>query len=182
MTLPRSHGITENCKLRIFVSSCLRGFLCFALLLSLSSPSVTAAEKLKSFKLKTLDGVEKTLSDVAGKKTTLVVFFFPTCPYCNAAFPKVQKLYDSYRERGLSMVWINVVPDEAKLIADWRTQHGYTVPVLLGKQSTPREYGVRMTPTHYLLDARGEILSKQDGFNPGDEVRLEQQIQKALAP
>jgi cytochrome oxidase Cu insertion factor (SCO1/SenC/PrrC family) len=94
----------------------------------------------------------------------------------------VQKLYDSYREQGLSMVWINVVPDEQKLIAAWRTQHGYTVPVLLGKQSTPREYGVRMTPTHYLLDARGEILSKQDGFNPGDEVRLEQQIQKALAP
>jgi hypothetical protein len=39
-----------------------------------------------------------------------------------------------------------------------------------------------MTPTHYLLDARGEILSKQDGFTAGDEIRLEQQIQKALAP
>ena len=152
------------------------------LLLALAVPSPASAEKLKSFKLKTLDGVEKTLPDVLGSKATLVVFFFPTCPYCNAAFPKVQKLYDSYREQGLSMVWINVVPDEQKLIAGWRTQHGYTVPVLLGKQSTPREYGVRMTPTHYLLDARGEILSKQDGFNPGDEVRLEQQIQKALAP
>ena len=159
-----------------------RQILCALLLFALAFPSPASAEKLKSFKLKTLDGVEKTLSDVSGKKATLVVFFFPTCPYCNAAFPKVQKIYDTYREQGLSMVWINVVPDEQKLIPDWRTQHGYTVAVLLGKQSTPREYGVRMTPTHYLLDARGEILSKQDGFNPGDEVRLEQQIQKALAP
>ena len=24
------------------------------------------------------------------------------------------------------MVWINVIPDEQKLIADWRTSHGYT--------------------------------------------------------
>jgi thiol-disulfide isomerase/thioredoxin len=52
------------------------------------------------------------------------VFFFPTCPYCNAAFPKVQKLYDTYREQGLSMVWINVVPDERKLIPEWRAKHG----------------------------------------------------------
>ena len=182
MTGPRSHGVTEDCNKRIFVSSCLRGYLCIALLFAMLSPSVASAEKLKSFKLKTLDGVEKTLPDVLGSKATLVVFFFPTCPYCNAAFPKVQKLYDSYREQGLSMVWINVVPDEQTLIADWRTKYGYTVPVLLGGRSTPNDYKVRMTPTHYLLDARGEILSKQDGFNPGDEVRLEQQIQKALAP
>jgi thiol-disulfide isomerase/thioredoxin len=156
--------------------------LCLLLALAFALPSPVSAEKLKSFKLKTLDGVEKTLPNMLGSKATLVVFFFPTCPYCNAAFPQVQKLYDTYRGQGLSMVWINVVPDEQKLIPAWREQHGYTVPVLLGSQSTPREYGVRMTPTHYLLDARGEILSKQDGFNPGDETKLEQQIQKALAP
>ena len=162
------------------MSSCLRGVLVGAIIVLIAlSPVAVRAEKLKSFKLKTLDGVEKTLPDVLGK-ATLVVFFFPTCPYCNAAFPKVQKLYDTYRGQGLSMVWINVVPDERKLIPEWRAQHGYTVPVLLGGRSTPNDYKVRMTPTHYLLDARGEILSKQDGFNPGDEVRLEQQIQKAL--
>ena len=112
---------------------------------------------------------------------TLVVFFFPTCPYCNAAFQSVQKMYDTYRQQGLSIVWINVVPDEQKLIADWQMKHSYTVPVLLGSRSVPREYGVRMRPTHYLLNAHGEILSKQDGFTPGDETKLEQQIQQALA-
>ena len=158
------------------------GVLCgLVVAIALATPAPAVAEKLRSFKLKTLDGVEKTLPDVLGK-ATLVVFFFPTCPYCNAAFPNVQTLYDKYRDRGLSMVWINVLPDEQKLIAAWREKHGYTVPVLLGTRSTPNDYKVRMTPTHYLLDGRGEILSKQDGFTPGDETRLEQQIQKALAP
>ena len=145
-------------------------------------PAASAAkvETLKSFKLKTLDGAERTLPDVLGSKATLVVFFFPTCPYCNAAFPSVQKLYDTYKDRGLSIVWINVVPDEAKLIPGWQAQHGYTVPVLLGKGSTPMEYKVRMTPTHYLLNARGEILQKKDGFSPGDEKTLEQDIRNAL--
>ena len=145
-------------------------------------PAASAAkvETLKSFKLKTLDGAERTLPDVLGAKATLVVFFFPTCPYCNAAFPSVQKLYDTYKDRGLSIVWINVLPEEAKLIPAWQAQHGYTVPVLLGKGSTPTEYQVRMTPTHYLLNARGEILQKKDGFSAGDEKTLEQDIQKAL--
>jgi len=151
------------------------------LVLALAVPASATAEKLKPFKLKTVEGVETKLADVLGSKATLVVFFFPTCPYCNAAFPKVQKIYDTYRERGLAMVWINVVPDEQKLIAGWKTQHGYTAPVLLGTRSTPTEYRVRMTPTHYLLDAGGAILSKQDGFNPGDETKLEEQIQQALS-
>jgi len=158
----------------------LKTVVCAVLILGLVLPAPAAAEKLRSFKLKTLDGVEKTLSDVLGK-ATVVVFFFPTCPYCNAAFPNVQKLFDVYRGQGLSMVWINVVPDERNLIPQWQATHGYTVPVLLGNRSTPNEYKVRMTPTHYLLDARGEILSRQDGFTAGDEARLEQQIQKALA-
>ena len=174
----RSSGAACQARLADVTTSAPR-ILCLVLALVLTAPSFASAEKLKSFKLKTLDGVELTLPDVLGK-ATLVVFFFPTCPYCNAAFPKVQKLYDTYRGQGLSMVWINVVPDERKLIPEWRAKHGYTVPVLLGGRSTPNDYKVRMTPTHYLLDARGEILSKQDGFNPGDEVRLEQQIQKAL--
>lgn len=148
----------------------------------LCAPIASAAkvETLKSFKLKTPEGVERTLPDVLGSKATLVVFFFPTCPYCNAAFPSVQKLYDTYKDRGLSIVWINVVPEEAKLIAAWQAQHGYTVPVLLGKGSTPMEYKVRTTPTHYLLNARGEILQKKDGFSPGDEKTLEQDIRNAL--
>ena len=82
----------------------------------------------------------------------------------------------------LSIVGTERLPDEQKLTAAWRQKHGYTVPVLLGTRSTPNDYKVRMTPTHYLLDGRGEIMSKQDGFSPGDETRLEQQIQKALAP
>jgi cytochrome oxidase Cu insertion factor (SCO1/SenC/PrrC family) len=101
----------------------LRAICGLILAAALAIPSSAAAEKLKPFKLKTVDGVEKTLADVLGR-ATLVVFFFPTCPHCNAAFPKVQKLYDTYREQGLSMVWINVVPDERKLIPEWRAKHG----------------------------------------------------------
>jgi cytochrome oxidase Cu insertion factor (SCO1/SenC/PrrC family) len=139
-----------------------------------------AAESFKPFKLKTLEGSPRSLPDVLGK-ATVVVFFFPTCQYCNAAFPEVQKIYDAYKDRGLSMVWVNVVPDEERLIPGWLAQHGFTVPVLLGGRSVQNDYRLVMTPTHYILDSRGKVLSKHAGYKAGDEKDLERDIQLALA-
>lgn len=147
--------------------------------LVLARSSAAAEEKFKPFKMKTLDGVQKTLPDFLGK-VTLVSFFFPTCPYCNAAFPEMQKIYDAYKSRGLSMLWINVIPDEEKLIAEWRTKHGYTIPVVLGGRGVANDYKLVMTPTHFLLDAQGGVLSKHAGYKAGDEQGLETEIQQAL--
>ena len=142
---------------------------------------VTGAESFKPFKnLKALDGSRQSLADVLGTKATLVVFFFPTCPYCNAAFPEVQKLYDRYKGQGFSMVWINVLPDEEKLIAPWRETHGYTVPVLLGSRSMAGDYKLKMTPTHFLLDPKGGVISSHAGYTTGDEQALDREIQRAL--
>ena len=155
-----------------------RRFLLSLLLVSIAIPAAVfaqgaaKAEPFRNFKLKTLDGLEKRLPDVLGSKATLVVFFFPSCPYCNAAFPHVQKLYDANKDKGLSMVWINVVPEEQKQIAPWLQKHGYTAPVLLGHRGTPNEYTVTMTPTHYLLDGKGQVVSKKDGYKAGDELAL----------
>lgn len=156
--------------------------LCAALLLAgIATQSGSAAEeKFKAFKLKTPEGAQKTLADFSGK-ATLVEFFFPTCPYCNAAFPEVQKLYDKYKDQGLTMVWINVVPDEDKKVNEWLTRHGYTVPVLLGGRSAQGDYKLVETPTHFLLDAQGKVIEKKAGYKAGDEKALEQQIQQALA-
>lgn len=159
-------------------------FVRYALLAAVLSIVATtsrasADESFRPFKLKTLEGTQRTLSDVLGK-ATVVVFFFPTCKYCNAAFPEIQKIYDSYKDRGLSMVWINIVPEENSLIKNWQATHGYSVPVLLGGKSVQNDYELNETPTHYLLDARGKIVSKHSGYKAGDEKTLEREIQQAL--
>ena len=151
----------------------------FLLVLVATANRALAGENFRSFKLKTLEGTERTLSDVLGN-ATVIVFFFPTCKYCNAAFPEIQKIYDTYKDRGLSMVWINIVPEENSLIKNWQATHGYTVPILLGGKSVQNDYKLNGTPTHYLLDARGKILSKHAGYKAGDEKDLEREILHAL--
>jgi len=160
-----------------FVRRLLAGVV--LLIVVVTGHHVSADESFRPFKMKTLDGTQRTLSDVLGK-ATLVVFFFPTCKYCNVAFPEVQKIYDVYKDRGLSMIWINIVPEENSLIKNWQSTHGYTVPILLGGKSVQNDYKLNETPTHYLLDARGKILSKHSGYKAGDEKALEREIQQAL--
>src|SRR5207302_11206234 len=88
-------------------------------------------DSFKPFSLKTLDGKKKTLKDYANK-ATLVNFFFPRCPYCNIELPEVQKIYDKYKRQGLSVVWINILPEEAPLIPGWQVAKNLNVPVLIG--------------------------------------------------
>jgi cytochrome oxidase Cu insertion factor (SCO1/SenC/PrrC family) len=143
--------------------------------------AVAVGGGLRPFKLKTLDGAHKTLPNVLGK-ATLVVFFYPTCPFCNAAAPEIQRLYDTYKTQGLSVVYVNTSPEEEKLVPGWLDSHHYTVPVLLGAKlnDLQRDYEVESTPTHYLLDAKGVVLSKGTGYQPGDAVALERAIKNAL--
>jgi peroxiredoxin len=147
-----------------------------------TAPAVVVGGGFKPFKLKTTDGVPKSLTEVLGK-TTLVVFFYPTCPYCNVAAPDIQRLYDSYKAQGLSVVYVNIYPEEQKLVQGWLAEHHYSVPVLSGAklEDVQRNYDVTATPTHYLLDGSGKVLAKHSGYTAGDAVALEQEIKSALA-
>jgi thiol-disulfide isomerase/thioredoxin len=147
---------------------------------ALALPHPTAEEqRFKPFKMQTLDGVRTSLAEVKGK-ATLIVFFFPTCGYCNLALPHIQGLHGVYSGQGLSTVWINVVPGEQRLLKEWRARHGYTVPILLGGPSVQDDYDLASTPTHYLVDAQGKVLWTHAGYTPGDEKILEREVRRAL--
>lgn len=140
-----------------------------------------AAETFKPFVLKTLDGKKKTLKDFANK-VTLVNFFFPRCPYCNVELPEIQKIYDKYKDQGLSAVWINILPEENNLIAGWEMAKNLTVPVLIGgtQEALQRDYHINSTPATFLLDENGTVLFHQDGYKAGDEKALEARIEATL--
>jgi cytochrome oxidase Cu insertion factor (SCO1/SenC/PrrC family) len=154
-------------------------------LLALSTVSMTAsainAKPFKPFKLKTLDGQKRTLADYTDK-LTLVAFFYPRCPYCKVSVTHVQQIYDKYKDRGLAVVLINIVEDEDKLIPRFMKENGLSLPVLTGawQPSLIRDYDLETTPTHFLLDSKGAVLLRQDGYNPGDEKALETRIAMGL--
>jgi thiol-disulfide isomerase/thioredoxin len=138
-------------------------------------------DSFKPFNLRTLDGKKKTLKDVSGK-VTVVNFFYPRCPYCQLELPEMQKLYDNYKDKGLSVVWINILPEEVSLIAGWQFAKNFTVPVLIGgsQAALQKDYQVEATPTTYVLGEKGEVLFYEGGYTPGDERKVEAKIAAAL--
>jgi glutathione peroxidase-family protein len=160
----------------------MKYYCVFAAVVLLASSLAFGKDSFKPFALKALDGSPKTLRDYLNK-ATLVTFFFPTCGYCNGEFPHLQKLYDKYKDQGFSLVSINIMPEQNSMVADWQSQHQYTFSVLIGAklEALQRDYDIRATPTHFLLDAKGKVVLKQTGYKTGDEKVLEESIEKALS-
>lgn len=152
-----------------------------AIALFASAFSTEAAEKFKPFELKTPEGVTRTLDDFPGK-AILVGFFFPSCPYCNAAYPEIARIYETYRDQGLAMVWINVVDEEEPEVKTWSEKNRNVIPVLVGasQRKLQRDYKIRMTPEHVLLNPERQILFRQRGYESGYETELEDRIREAL--
>jgi peroxiredoxin len=153
----------------------------WAVLMSALQADAKDPKPFKSFRLKTLDGQKKMLADYTGK-LTLVVFFYPQCTYCRVSLPHIQRMYDKYKNSGLSAVLINVVEEEDKLIPRYLQEHKINLPVLTGawQPSLMRDYDLEATPTHVLLDSEGMVLLRQNGYVPGDEKALETGIVAAL--
>jgi len=103
------------------------------------------------FNLKTLDGKQTTLKDYANK-ITLVSFVFPRCPYRNAELSEIQKIYDTYKDKGLSVVLINIMPDEENLIPGDRTD-----PIASTTLATLAVARIR-------LDLRRSLISRENSM------------------
>ena len=97
--------------------------------------------------------------------------------------PRLQPLYDTYRDQGFEVVAVEARRDTeraTKFIA--RKALTYT---LLENGEDDAEvvrevFGVRSFPTSFLIDRDGRILFSHLGFDEGDEKKLEEELKKLL--
>ncbi|GGA93804.1 TlpA family protein disulfide reductase [Puia dinghuensis] len=86
-------------------------------------------EKAPAFELKGLDGKDYGL---AQWKDKVILLHFSTtwCPFCNAEAPNLQQLYQSYKDKGVQVVVIDVKEDK-ELVAQSLQKYDFSFPVLL---------------------------------------------------
>lgn len=138
-------------------------------------------QAFRSFELKNLDGEEKTLSDFLSR-VTLATFCFPTCGPCNAELPHFQRFHEIYSPHGLTVVAINVIPEQDSQVREWSSEKGFTFPILVGGDSGRliEDYQLVATPLSFLIDSNGQILARFDGYRSGQETEIEERIRKEL--
>jgi peroxiredoxin len=129
------------------------------------------------FTLKDLNGQSVTLSSLRGKNVVFLDFWATWCGPCKAELPHVQNLHNTYKDRGLKILAIDL-SEAAGVVQGFINDNHYSFAVLLDLTGnvTQNQYGVKGIPTMFIIDTQGIVRKVRIGYLPGVEKELEDAI------
>jgi peroxiredoxin len=148
------------------------------------SPRASAGGSATDFTARDIDGKTVRLSDYLGKQAILLDFCATWCQPCLAELGHLRRIYAKEKARGF--VVLAIAMDSSDSVADvpaWARRNNVDFPVLLDEDShiagiyNPK----KSAPLTVLIDKKGEIVYVHDGYNPGDEIGLEQHVTQTLS-
>ena len=151
--------------------------LCFVLCsLFLQIPAAATLEGLyvgaeaPDFTLEDIKGQNLAFNNIKGEKLTMIIFWSTWSRNSEDVLADAQKLYAAYKDKGLSVVAVNVngqqlSPDEIKTINDITADLNLQYPILLDRGlSVFHNYGVIALPSTVILDPERIIRYELSGY------------------
>ena len=107
----------------------------------------------------TIKGDSLSLQQLQGK-TVLVSFWVTSCALCLLEIDDLIALHNSYQAQGLTTLAVALSHDFLPAIQAMQANRKlpYTIVFDRNDEFVEAFGGVRMTPTHYLIDASGHII------------------------
>lgn len=136
--------------------------------------------KAPDFTLNTPDGETFSLSKLNGQ-AVLVNLWATWCPPCRAEMPAMEKMYQEYKDRGLTVLAINMTyQDDPFAVIPFVNEYSLSFPILLEETGdTASEYQLRSLPSSYFIDREGIISDVVIG-GPMSEALLRTNIEKII--
>lgn len=134
--------------------------------------------------LKTMDGKTiqtDTLSN--GGKPFIIDFFATWCKPCNRELSAIAEVYDEWQEEtGVKIYAVSI--DRAQNINKVKPlvdNHGWPYEVLLDPNSEfQRALGIQMIPYTLIVDGKGNIVYKHNGYTDGAEEELIEKVRELV--
>jgi len=125
------------------------------------------------FSLEGLDGKKFQLREALDRGPVVLAFFKVSCPTCQYTFPFLERLYQAYRDRNVTLVGVsqNVKKDSAT----FARQFGVTFPILLDDTHTypvSNAYGLTNVPTIFWIAQDSEIEVSSVGWVKSDFEKI----------
>ncbi len=130
-----------------------------------------------NFSAPTPSGEELALNDVLGK-ATILDFWAAWCKPCRAENPNVVRIYNKYKEKGLSILGVSLdrrAEDWKKAIADDGLEWHHVSNVQYFDEIA-KLYNVNAIPATFILDENGVIVAK-DLRGPDLEAKIAEMLQ-----
>lgn len=127
-----------------------------------------------------LDGSSQTTADLRGK-VTLVNFWATSCTTCVAEMPEIIATHQKFNSRGFDTIAVAMSYDPPSYVVNFAETRKLPFKVAIDNTgAVAKAWGdVRLTPTTYIVNKRGEIVKKYVGAPNFDE--LHKLIEKLLA-
>ena len=129
-----------------------------------------AGEAAADFTLRDLAGTVHTLNKLKGK-VVLLDFWATWCGPCRLTMPRVAKIHEEYKGKGVEVFSINVGEPAARASA-FIKKNGYVFTTLLDTDTqVANHYKVAGIPTLVVIDRKGMISSYLVGAHPEQALR-----------
>ncbi len=127
-----------------------------------------------------LDGSTKSTADLKGR-VTLVNFWATSCTTCVAEMPKIIATHDKYHARGFDTLAVAMSYDPPSYVVNFAETRKLPFKVAIDNTgAVAKAWGdVRLTPTTYIVNKRGEIVKRYIG--EPDFAELHRLIEELLA-
>lgn len=127
-----------------------------------------------------LDGSTRTTSELKGR-VTLVNFWATSCVSCVAEMPRIIATYDKYKAQGYDTLAVAMSYDPPSYVVNFAETRKLPFGVAIDNTgAVARAWGdVKLTPTTYIVNKRGNIVKRYVG--EPDFAELHQLIEKLLA-
>ncbi len=133
-------------------------------------------------KVKTINNKQIQLSSLYSKGPTLVTFWALWCVPCKEELRHLKAIYTKYHDKGFNILSLN--QDSPKSVSKVRAYiASQRIKFYVGLDPDfqyMQKLNGQSIPYSLLFDKKGDIVYKQVGYLPGDEVKLENKIKELL--
>jgi len=127
--------------------------------------ALTPGTSAPDFTLPAMDGTQFSLQQALARGPVVAAFFKISCPVCQFAFPFLERIYQAYGNRNLTIVGIS--QNQKKDTSSFIKEFGVSFPVLLDDTNTypvSNAYGLTNVPSIFWIAQDGEIEVSSVGW------------------
>jgi len=143
----------------------------------LSELSTSKIKKIDDFKLKDYNEKEYSLSNFKDAKAVVLIFVSTQCPVSNAYNSRMEKLYETFKDKDVVFLGINSNKEETTdKIKKHAEEKGLSFPILKDeKNKIADQLEASFTPEVYVLNNKLELLyhGRIDDSRREDEVKTQ---------
>lgn len=157
--------------------------LCLTIFLMFSF-SIRLAAQLPAVTIKDINGKAVRTDTLSNNGRPMIIDFFATwCKPCNRELSSISEVYDEWQEEtGVKLIAVSI--DQAHHINKVKPmvdQLGWSYEILLDPNGDfKRALGVQLIPYVLVVDGKGNIIGKHQGYTDGEEQELIEEVRKAI--